>query len=187
MSSSACPELVSPFWPAVDYTEPPLQQREQACKIMCDRRFAIVASHMPDSEVDVLIATEEISRKIEATKRHKTEQTLDIRIQMRQALTYNRLANRICNLCCDKSDTKRLKVCSACHMTFYCSTECQAADWNGDFASSSTTKNAAFAGPARLAHSKWCCKKDAPPDTGPMRTAIVQLDSKKEQTSNGSK
>ena len=40
---------------------------------------------------------------------------------------------------------------------------------------------AMFAGPNRLSHSEWGCKKGALPDRGPMQTAVVKIASHPEK------
>lgn len=141
-SNSTHPALVQPFWPALNMSTGTIgTQQEYGARVVRDPRFLTITSHLPESEVQQVIRAAGPS-----------EPDASIRCM----LVLNRLMNRICNHCLDKTNTDRLLACSACHMTFYCSTRCQQADW-------------------RRTHSKWCCNKDAAPDEGPMATTVMKI------------
>ena len=76
-------------------------------------------------------------------------------VQIRAMLVINRIQNRICNQCWNKSNVAALLWCSDCQMTFYCSVECQKKDWEQ--------------------HQEWCCQPDGPPDQGPNQTAMLSV------------
>lgn len=80
----------------------------------------------------------------------------------RRMITLNRIDKKICNACESEKDTKKLQFCTACHCTWYCNEECRKKD--------------------EAIHSKWCCKEDATPDTGPMKTVLVPVSQERRYT-----
>jgi len=69
-------------------------------------------------------------------------------------LAFNRLANRICEECGDKSDLTALSICSDCALSWYCSKECQRQHWD--------------------THKLRCCKRTGPLDTGYQAIALLE-------------
>ena len=72
-----------------------------------------------------------------------------------QMLTFNLLANRICEQCGDKRDLTKLSICGSCALAWYCSKECQERHWS--------------------THKLRCCKKDGPLNTGYQAIAMVKM------------
>lgn len=73
--------------------------------------------------------------------------------EIRQALAMDRHINRIChNPECMKKNVK-FRRCSKCHLVYYCSVDCQKADWGF--------------------HKGWCCNPDAGLDHFFMQPALV--------------
>jgi hypothetical protein len=63
-----------------------------------------------------------------------------------QMLTFNLLANRICENCGDKTIVTNLSICSNCALAWYCSKECQTQHWD--------------------THKLRCCNRQGPLNTG---------------------
>jgi hypothetical protein len=74
-------------------------------------------------------------------------------VRVSQMLAFNRLANRICEECGDKSDLTALSICGDCALSWYCSKECQGKHWD--------------------THKLRCCKRTGPLDTGYQCIAIL--------------
>jgi hypothetical protein len=74
-------------------------------------------------------------------------------VKVAQILAFNRLANRICEECGDKSELTALSICSDCALSWYCSKECQGKHWD--------------------THKLRCCKRTGPLDTGYQCIAIL--------------
>jgi len=72
-----------------------------------------------------------------------------------QMLTFNRLANRICEECSYKNTLTNLSICSGCALAWYCSKECQARHWN--------------------THKLRCCKRDGPLDDGYQAIVLAKV------------
>lgn len=177
------PPLSKPFWPALPRQFRADQQRYAITVIQYDARFLSLLQKMPDSEIEQLMislsassassstASSSASSSSSSEKREgdekpkenrerksvqeKEDDPQEKRLFLRCSLVMNRLMNRICNACLDKSATEKLLACSSCQMTFYCNETCQKRDWN--------------------AHKRWCCRRDAAPDEGPMATAVVKM------------
>lgn len=77
-------------------------------------------------------------------------------MQARASLTINRLTNRICEKCGDKSDIRCLMICKDCCLSWYCSKRCQESDWER--------------------HMLRCCRPGGPLDTGYQGIAIMEID-----------
>lgn len=138
-STIDCPPLVSQHW-FVPHPHTPIGlQHQMMLQVIKDERFDTLCKRLPCSEVALI---------------RKTVQTKKSDRDLQSAIIVDRLMNPICNRCHDKSNIFRLKLCGACEMTFYCSIECQQADWNAS-------------------HRQWCCRRDANPDSGPMSTHII--------------
>ena len=73
-----------------------------------------------------------------------------------QMLTFNRLANRICEECSYKKTLTNLSICSGCALSWYCSKECQTRHWN--------------------THKLRCCKSDGPLDTGYQAIVLAKVE-----------
>ena len=80
----------------------------------------------------------------------------DMVIKAAQMLTFNRLANRICEECGDKSNIKQLSLCTACCTSWYCGQTCQLKHW-------STT------------HKHRCRQMDGPADTKYNQPVIAKV------------
>jgi len=65
---------------------------------------------------------------------------------LRYHLVCNRLANRICEACGDKHDLTKLRLCSGCHLSWFCGSTCAQRQWK--------------------IHQLRCGKTDGPLDTG---------------------
>ena len=141
------PDLIEPFWPALPKNFTLEQQKHAYNAIIFDARFPGVVANLPNSEVEQLIHLYEKSENGDDFEQKK--------LQLQCSIVLNRLMNRICNACFNKSATEKLLVCSKCNMTFYCNQNCQQKDWNS--------------------HQKWCCKQDAAPDDGPMKSVVMKL------------
>jgi len=73
-------------------------------------------------------------------------------------ICYLRLTQPVCSQC-EKTDV-RLRKCTACQLTFYCSKDCQVIHWN--------------------THRKWCRKKYSNErDSGPAAITLCPIDKKK--------
>lgn len=94
----------------------------------------------------------EVKRVFTATG--KTDASAKEIRRIRMMLTLNRLCNRICNACLDKSNPLALVACSSCGLTWYCNERCRARD--------------------QEKHQLWCCNPNAAPDDGPMATALIK-------------
>lgn len=142
--SSDVPPLEEPYW------SPPRSHNTQLLQndteiIIRDPRFSPIVENMPSSECTYCM-----------TMMGKSDMSDKEYMHLKIGLTMNRISNRICNnqTCFDKSNPSSLRWCSKCKMAFYCSEDCQVADWP--------------------IHKKWCCRPEAERDTGPMMTAILK-------------
>ncbi|HIE85112.1 MAG TPA: zinc finger MYND domain-containing protein [Dehalococcoidia bacterium] len=72
-----------------------------------------------------------------------------------QMLTFNRLANRICEECSYKNTLTNLSICSDCALAWYCSKECQTRHWN--------------------THKLRCCKRHGPLDDGYQAIVLAKV------------
>lgn len=81
-------------------------------------------------------------------------------MSLRVMLAMNRWMNPCCNRPgCGEKRPERLGFCSQCYLTYYCgSSDCREKD--------------------RATHAKRCCNPDGPPDEGPFKIAIIQMDEK---------
>jgi hypothetical protein len=138
------PHLEIPYWPVPNMNG---NVSEYAFTIMKDNRIWEISNNIPNSEVTKLV---------NALPPGMMEGKPPLSIKANIAL--NRLINRICDHCLNKSDVENLKWCNKCKLTFYCSIACQRAK--------------------RDQHSKWCCQQDGPPDDGPQSTIILKENSK---------
>jgi hypothetical protein len=147
MSENPLPALVKPFWPALP--RQPTNDQLVYCQtlIITDPRFETIVARLPRAEVTRLLSLV------------KEPPTCDVRA----AIAYNRITNRICNFCHDKSDTSLLLACGGCQMTYYCGKICQYNDWHHNV-------------PSLTKHREWCCQLGAQADNGPNQMAILQLD-----------
>lgn len=75
---------------------------------------------------------------------------------LKQQLAFNRLSNRICEACGDKSDIRKLSICTDCCLSWYCSKECQVRHWS--------------------THKQRCCNINGPLDNGYQQIAILKID-----------
>ena len=73
---------------------------------------------------------------------------------VRQMLVFNLLANRICENCGDKRDTRKLSLCNDCALAWYCSKQCQENHWN--------------------IHKLRCCNPQGPLNEGYQSIAILK-------------
>lgn len=80
-------------------------------------------------------------------------------VKLREALASLRWQNPICDGCYTKE--KKLLLCPACKLTFYCSLECQA-------------KHSEV-------HADRCCKLDGPLDDGPQRLVLLPIKEKSKE------
>ena len=72
-----------------------------------------------------------------------------------QMLTFNLLANRICEGCGDKTNVTNLSICSNCAIAWYCSKRCQTQHWD--------------------THNLRCCKRDGPLNTGYQAIVLAKV------------
>jgi hypothetical protein len=116
-----------------------------------------MAARLPNSEVERLRTSHhlDLSRSDSGGGDGAVTERLDDR-QARFMIVYNRLHNRICNVCWLRRDEAPLQCCAHCQMTWYCSEQCAVADW--------------------ASHSRWCCRSGAPCDDGPMQMVLTQPD-----------
>lgn len=119
------PSLDTPYW------------QQGSMNPFTDGRFFPIVANLPEAETRTLA-------------QHADDPT-----QLPIMVTFNRLSNRICNHCLDKSKVSELKWCGACQMTFYCNETCQANDWG--------------------THKRWCCNPKAEADKGPLAVAVVKI------------
>lgn len=82
-----------------------------------------------------------------------TDRSPESRARTQLVVAATRIQNPICNLPECKSKTN-LRTCSRCHMTQYCSSAHQRADW--------------------AVHKKWCAQPDAERDTGPQMMVVMR-------------
>lgn len=75
-------------------------------------------------------------------------------LQLYATIAFNRLANKICSQCGNKTDVSRLIECSECQLTHYCNRECM--DQHA------TT------------HQRWCCQPDGKRDSGYLQVVILE-------------
>lgn len=146
MTTETMPTLIRPYWAPPDGSANSIIELTE--QIVTDPRFAALTRNIPDAEVALLQSVSDYDAD-----------------RLRGAIVINRVHNRICNHCYDKRAPQQLDACGGCHLTFYCSAQCQLADWNGE-----PDKN----GRPRQKHSAWCRMPGAQCDAGPLRSAIVK-------------
>lgn len=96
------------------------------------------------------LPTTDINYVFEKTNMPQSVQNLN---HIRTGLVFNLLTNRICENCGDKSNIIKLKICSECCLSWYCSEKCQHEHWDS--------------------HKLRCCKPDAPLDNGYQKITLV--------------
>jgi hypothetical protein len=77
-------------------------------------------NNLPVKDIEKLITVTSEGEK-------PTQETVTKSTQM---LTFNLLANRICEQCGDKRDLTKLFICGSCALAWYCSKECQERHWS---------------------------------------------------------
>jgi len=120
-----------------------------------------IAARVPNSEVERVRATYhlDLSAAGGSADDHDDGDSAAERLSEQQArfmVVFNRLHNRICNVCWLRREEALLRCCAHCQMTWYCSEQCAIADW--------------------ASHSRWCCRADAPCDDGPMQMVLAKAD-----------
>ncbi len=148
---SGMPPLEDSYWPAMDHSTS-MTPKTYCMNLTTDSRFFPLLGHMPTSEVEAyrrVTYRHEDCHEVEKSRNDASE--LDIRMM----LVLNRLTNRICDRCWDKTDISSLKWCEMCKLVWYCSEKCQAKAWE--------------------THKLWCCQKNGPVDDGPMKTVVVEI------------
>ena len=152
---SSMPELVAPPypWPAPSMRGEPgraieTQEAYQA-RLFASSEFQHAIKLIPVVEVTRL---ERIARQ----RQPETNGPFDTAEQLRSLVGWCRVSNSICCHCVSRTVPQcRLRVCAACHLSFYCSRSCQERDWPR--------------------HSLWCCRHDGDADTGPLAMAVTQV------------
>lgn len=104
--------------------------------------------------VDILKVVSTIARHNKES--HTEELTKEKSLEIAQQLCFNRLANRICENCGDKSNIIKLQICQNCCLSWYCNKECQRNHWNK--------------------HKLRCCNRNGPLDDGYQAIMMLEID-----------
>lgn len=107
--------------------------------------FIKAVNNMPNKDIQLVV------EKMTDDNRIPAEEKVNKAASM---LTFNLLANRICEECGDKSDITKLSICGSCALAWYCSKECQEKHWSK--------------------HQLRCCNKDGPLNDGYQAIAFAK-------------